>query len=92
MNKTETTMSKIYKNCIRCSGTGKIKIRSPLLLTPDTKKMLAIMKKHGLNQLSLAKILDISQGTVNGWLHRKTNLQGKIKSIYFRMLKMKGYT
>jgi transcriptional regulator with XRE-family HTH domain len=53
--------------------------------------MLRIMEKHGLNQLTLAKILDISQGTVNGWFHRKTNLQGKIKTIYFEMLKHEGY-
>lgn len=84
-------MKEIYKKCIRCNGTGKIKKRSPYLLTKDTKKMLRIMEKHELNQLALAKILNISQGAINGWFHRKTNLQGKIKSIYFDMLKAKGY-
>ena len=48
------------------------------------------MEKNNLNQLTVAKILNISQGTVNGWFHRKTNLQGKIKTIYFEVLKMKG--
>lgn len=81
----------LYKKCLKCNGSGKLKIRSPYLQTADTKKMLRIMEKYGLNQLSLAKILDISKGTVNGWLHRKTNLQGKIKSIYFEMLKYEGY-
>jgi hypothetical protein len=49
------------------------------------------MNKYKLNQLSLAKVLKISQGTVNGWFHRKTNFHGKIKDIYFDNLKMKGY-
>jgi DNA-binding transcriptional regulator YiaG len=80
-----------YKKCLKCNGTGKIKIRSPYLQTKDTKKMLKIMEKHGFNQLALAKTLNISQGTVNGWFHRKTNLQGKIKTIYFEMLKSKGF-
>jgi len=84
-------MKSEYKKCLRCNGTGNLKIRSPYLQTKDTKKMLRIMEKHGLNQLTLAKILDISQGTVNGWFHRKTNLQGKIKTIYFEMLKHEGY-
>lgn len=53
--------------------------------------MIKLMDKHELNQLKLAKILEISQGAVNGWFHRKTNLNGKIKSIYFEMLKSKGY-
>lgn len=82
---------KIYKKCLRCNGTGKLKIRSPYLQTKDTKKMIKLMDKHELNQLKLAKILEISQGAVNGWFHRKTNLNGKIKSIYFEMLKSKGY-
>lgn len=82
---------KIYKNCPRCRGTGKIKIRQSLLKTEDTKKMLNIMKKYKLKQLDLAKILEISQGTINGWFHRKTNLQGKIKKMYFIILKHKGY-
>jgi hypothetical protein len=84
-------MKSLYKKCLKCQGTGKIKIRSPYLQTKDTKRMLKVMDKHDLTQLQLAKILDISQGTVNGWFHRKTNLQGKIKQIYFDMLKFKGY-
>lgn len=83
--------NKLYKPCKHCNGTGKIKIRATHMLTPDTKKMLALMKKNNLNQLQIAKILDISQGTVSGWFKKETNLLGKIKSIYFEMLKMKGY-
>jgi DNA-binding transcriptional regulator YiaG len=85
------TKNDIYKKCLRCNGTGKLKIRESYLLTKDTKKMLSIMEKYGLNQLGLAKTLGISQGTVNGWFHRKTNLNGKIKDIYFENLKHKGY-
>lgn len=81
----------LYKKCLKCQGTGKLKIKSPYLLTKDTKKMLAIMKKYDLNQLGIAKVIGVSQGTVNGWFHRKTNMQGKIKNIYFENLKNKGY-
>ena len=82
---------KLYKKCNRCQGTGKLKIRETYLRTKDTNKMLSIMNKYAFTQLTLAKILEISQGTVNGWFHRKTNLQGKIKKIYFDALKTKGY-
>jgi methylphosphotriester-DNA--protein-cysteine methyltransferase len=84
-------MNDLYKPCKRCQGTGKLKIRESYLRTKDTKKMLALMDKYGFTQLSLAKTLGISQGTVNGWFHRKTNLQGKIKPLYFENLKNKGY-
>lgn len=84
-------MNNIYKPCNRCNGTGKIKIRQSPLLTKDTKKMLSIMKKNKLNQLQIAKILDISQGAVSGWFKKESNLQGKIKRIYFNVLKSKGY-
>lgn len=81
----------LYKKCKHCTGTGKIKIRPPYMLTTDTKRMLRVMKKHELTQTALAKILGISQGAVNGWFHRKTNLNGKIKPIYFQMLRNLGY-
>ena len=81
----------LYKRCERCRGTGKLKKREPILKTEDTKRMLLMMEKYNLKQLDLAKILDISQGTINGWFHRKTNLQGTIKPIYFNMLKKLGY-
>jgi len=82
------TRPRLYKKCNRCAGTGKLKIRSLYVLTADTKRMLRIMKKHELTQFALAKILEISQGTVSGWLHGKTN---KIKPIYFANLKAQGY-
>lgn len=81
---------KIYQPCSKCKGTGRTKIRQPLLETEDTKKMRDIMKRHGLKQHTLAKLLGISSGAVNGWFHQKTNLQGKIKPIYFHMLDFKG--
>lgn len=84
-------MSKLYKPCERCNGTGKIKHKQEKLDTPHVKRMLKIMKKYDLNQLKLAKILDISQGTVNGWFYKKTNLQGRIKLLYFTQLKLLGY-
>jgi len=84
-------LSKLYKQCNKCQGTGKLKRRQAYLDTPDVKKMLALMKRNKLNQLSLAKVLDLSQGTVNGWMHPHTNAQGKIKKIYFQLLGAKGY-
>jgi predicted XRE-type DNA-binding protein len=81
---------KIYKPCNRCGGTGKVKIKQEMLETRDVKKMLNIMKRNSFKQLDLAKVLGVSQGTVNGWFHRKTNLQGKIKPLYFELLKSKG--
>jgi hypothetical protein len=81
----------LYKKCLRCRGTGKLKKRESPLLTKDTKRMLALMKKYDLNYLQLAKILGISQAAVTGWFKRKWNLKGKIKSLYFESLKMKGY-
>lgn len=61
------------------------------LLTPDTIKMLKIMKKNNFTQTTLANAIGISQGTVAGWFTHTRNLQGKIKSIYFEILKNKGY-
>lgn len=84
-------MNKIYKPCNKCHGTGKIKIRGDRLLTPDTRKMIAIMNRNGLTQLALAKHLDISQATVSGWFKASSNIKGKIKKIYFESLKSKGF-
>jgi predicted transcriptional regulator len=80
----------LYKKCLRCNGTGKLKNKETILLTPDTRKMLAIMKRNDLNQLALAKILEISQSTVSGWFKKKSNINGKIKSVYFTLLKSRG--
>lgn len=96
-------IKKTHIRCSVCKGKGEMlkpvvkkSLRntipdSPYIQTKDTKRMLEIMRRYGLSQLTLAKVLGISNGTVNGWLHRKTNLKGKIRSIYFEMLKMKGY-
>lgn len=83
-------MKPILKTCSRCKGKGLTKIRQDKLETKDTKKMLSIIKRNKLNQLQIAYILNISQGTVNGWFHEKTNKQGKIKKIYFDILTFKG--
>jgi transcriptional regulator with XRE-family HTH domain len=37
----------------------------PRLDTPDCKRMVAIMKKHGWTQADLAKAIGISQGAIN---------------------------
>lgn len=84
-----TNLKRIYKPCERCKGTGKLKIRNKYIQSKDIKKILLIMKKYKLNQLAMAKVLNITQGTLNGWLHGVT--KGKIKSIYFEILKMRGY-
>lgn len=83
--------NKLYKACNQCRGTGKIKLANSKLKTTDVKRLLRIMKNYELNQLSLSKILEISQGTINGWLYAKTNPTGKIKNLYFTILKIKGY-
>jgi DNA-binding transcriptional regulator YiaG len=88
---TKREIRTLYKPCPHCKGTSKVKIKQPPLITADTKRMAAIMKRHNLNQLAVGKILDISQSTVQNWFHRKTNMYGKIKSIYFTVLKMRGY-
>lgn len=82
---------RLYKSCNKCRGTGKIKLANTKLNTPDVKRLLAIMKRHELTQLDLAKILEMSQGTINGWLYAKTNPTGKIKKLHFSILKIKGY-
>ena len=81
----------LYKACNKCRGTGKIKLANTKLNTPDVKRLLKIMKKYDLNQLSLSKVLEMSQGTINGWLYAKTNPTGKIKKIIFNILNIKGY-
>ena len=81
----------LYKHCQNCKGTGRIKLANTKLTTPDVKRLLKIMKKYDMTQLSLAKILEMSQGTINGWFYAKTNPRGKVKSIYFNILKIKGY-
>jgi DNA-binding transcriptional regulator YiaG len=83
--------NKLYKHCDRCKGTGKIKLANTKLNTPDVKRLLRIMKKHSMTQLSLAKILEMSQGTINGWFYAKSNPRGKIKKLHFNILKIKGY-
>ncbi len=82
---------RLYKACNKCRGTGKIKLANTKLTTPDVKRLLRIMKKHNLNQLSLSKVLEINQSTINGWLYAKTNPTGKIKKLHFTVLKIKGY-
>ncbi len=78
------------KICKFCKGKGTTKIRRSPIDTPDTRRMLAIMKRNKLNQTLLSQLLGISQGTIAGWFKQETNKQGKIKSIYFEMLKIKG--
>jgi DNA-binding XRE family transcriptional regulator len=60
------------------------------LKTPDVNRMKRIMKKHGFSQIQLANEIGVSQGTVSGWFTNKRNLQGKIKSLYFKILKNKN--
>ncbi len=58
-----------YKDCTKCNGKGKVKIRNKHLETTDTLKMKKIMKKYDFKYHSLAKVLGISVGTISGWFH-----------------------
>jgi DNA-binding transcriptional regulator YiaG len=80
-----------YNICSKCHGSGKTKARLKQIESPDTNKMRAIMKRNKLNNLSLAKTLGISSATVHDWFHFGTNSKGKIKKLYFDILKMKGF-
>ena len=84
-------MNKLYKGCPHCKGTGKVKLKQTRLDTPDVNKMQKILDKYNWTQGDLAKACGVAQGTVNGWFYHKTNLQGKIKKIYFTILKSKGF-
>ena len=78
-----------FKACPRCKGKGVVKCRYQIQ-TKDTKKMLRIMKRHGLTQTQLALHLGLGQSTVTGWFNSETNKYGVIKPIYFELLKFKG--
>ena len=80
-----------YNICSKCKGTGKTKAKAVQIDSPDCNKMRAIMKRNKLNNLSLAKVLGISSGTIHGWFHFGSNAKGEIKQLYFDILKLKGY-
>jgi DNA-binding transcriptional regulator YiaG len=79
-----------YKDCNKCNGTGKLKERAAQQKSPDIDKMKDIMRRKKLKINSLAKLLGISNGAVQGWFHVSTNTTGKIKKLYFDILKLKG--
>ncbi len=82
-------MNKITKFCKECKQ--KLPREKPPIVgdTPDIRRILKIMKLNDLNQTRLARLLNISQGTVAGWFSGKTNIHGTIKPIYFDILKLK---
>jgi len=81
-----------YDVCSKCQGKGKIKSRGyDLVNSKDIRKMNAIMKKYDLKKYQISKILGISTGAVVGWFRVGTNVQGKIKPVYFELLALKGY-
>ncbi len=81
-----------YNTCSKCNGTGTVKARDyDLVDSKDIKKMLAIMKKHDLKKYQLSEILGVSKAAVVGWFKVGTNVQGKIKPVYFELLELKGY-
>lgn len=83
--------NELYQKCVLCKGAGKTKKRLIYNDRSDTKKMVGIMKRNKISQTGLAKILNITQSTVSGWLsHRMVNFAG-INKKYFDMLKSKGY-
>lgn len=54
---------------------------------PDTVDVLrAAMARHELNQRELADALGVSNETVNRWLNRRTNLDGKKLALALRKL------
>ncbi len=80
-----------YRPCSYCKGTGKIKVRLPKLDTPDCKRMREIMTKYNFTQFDLAKVLGIAQATISDWFYAETNSTGKIKKLYFTLLKHRGF-
>ena len=81
---------KLKKYCNHCGSKLKRPPRE-LLPTKDIRKLVRIMKRYDLKQRALAKILDLGESTVNGWLSSKVNPTGKIKPVHFQALKEKGY-
>lgn len=92
MRKKTTTIKNGRVHREKCNSCGQLLPRPkiPKLDTPDTRKMLRIMKKNNLNQASLGRAIGISQATVQGWFSPLRNLRGKIKPMYFEILKSKG--
>lgn len=74
------------KECRYCGGKGY----TDVIVFYPVSRMKKIMKKHKLSQLSLSKILGISQTAVNNWFNPKTRIQG-VKKKYFDILSEKGY-
>lgn len=89
--KKRTAIGKYSKKyCNHCGAKLKRPPRE-LLATKDIRKLVRIMKRYDLKQRALAKILDLGESTVNGWLSAKVNPTGKIKPIHFETLKKEGY-
>lgn len=93
MKKNTITIKNGRINREKCLSCGQLMRRKklPPLSTPDVNKMRKIMKKNNLTQMKLAEIIGISQGTVQGWFTASRNLKGRIKKIYFEILKSRGY-
>lgn len=81
-----------FNVCSKCKGSGKVKARDyDLVDSKDIKRILSIMKRHNLKKYQLSEILGISKAAVVGWFKVGTNVQGKIKPVYFELLELKGY-
>lgn len=75
------------KICKCCGQVVKIKVKRELK-NKDTLCLIKIMEKNNLSLTDINSILGVSKRTLMRWLSLK---EGKIKPIYFEMLKMKGY-
>lgn len=81
-----------FNVCSKCKGTGKTKARDfDSVDSKDIRKIKSIMKRHNLKKYQIAEILGISQSAVVGWFKLGTNVNGKIKPVYFELLELKGY-
>lgn len=81
-----------FNVCSKCKGSGKTKARGfDLVDSKDIRKMNNIMKIHNLKKYQVSDILGISKAAVVGWFKLGTNVQGKIKPVYFELLELKGF-
>lgn len=73
--------------CRSCGQVVRL-VNRRSLKNKDTLKLIKIMEKNNLSVQHILNILGISKRTLMRWLSLKN---GKIKTIYFEMLSLKGY-
>lgn len=77
--------------CEHCKGRGYNVPTPKYVNTKDVKRMVALMEKHNLTVVQMAKLCEVVPTTFYAWLTAQGQSSGKIRSIYFSLLKLKGY-